>query len=387
MKTLPPAHEKGKREAARNILLEAALSYAARGWAVLPVHTPMGGGCSCLKPDCTSIGKHPRNYNGATGASRDQAKIRHWWTKWPTANVGIATGASSGLLVIDVDGEAGQASMKALGQISDTLRADSGRTGSDGKRNSFHLFFEHPPGANLRSGVGALGKGLDIRANGGYVVAAPSLHRSGLAYQWVDEDRKVAPSPVWLVDAAKAAAQSVPTGGTHFFYEGQRNKVLYRLAARWRRKEGLDEYEIKARLRAINQRRCREPLPENDIATIAWSAAKQPIGGLDPLDLAWKEAEAEGHYYAWEKFLAIIRHLYTQNPGALLLLPLERIGRLIGCDHTLVSRFRRKAIAAGFIQEAERYVAHELATKFKVLSLPRSEALLMQCPTKTEASH
>ena len=62
-----------------NRLLEAALAYAARGWAVLPLHTPTGGGCSCRDRKCRSIGKHPRTLHGVKDATTDAAQIRTWW--------------------------------------------------------------------------------------------------------------------------------------------------------------------------------------------------------------------------------------------------------------------------------------------------------------------
>src|SRR6266700_2778202 len=79
--------------------LDAALTYAQKhGWAVLPIHTPRGGQCSCGNPTCTSVGKHPRTPHGVKDATTDEATIRDWWTRWPDANIGIATGADSGLV-------------------------------------------------------------------------------------------------------------------------------------------------------------------------------------------------------------------------------------------------------------------------------------------------
>src|SRR5262245_25780630 len=85
-----------------NALLDAALAYAARGWLVFPCHTPMSDGCSCRR-NCGRIGKHPRTRNGLKDATTDETTIRRWWTMWPQANIGIATGAVSGLVVLDED--------------------------------------------------------------------------------------------------------------------------------------------------------------------------------------------------------------------------------------------------------------------------------------------
>jgi len=85
-----------------NALLDAALEYAARGWHVFPCHTPTSDDCSCGR-DCGWIGKHPQTINGLKDATTDEATIRRWWKRWPQANIGLATGAVSGLVVLDED--------------------------------------------------------------------------------------------------------------------------------------------------------------------------------------------------------------------------------------------------------------------------------------------
>src|SRR5207249_3496570 len=83
-------------------MLDAALRYAGRGWAVIPLHSvDESGNCSCGNGECKSPGKHPLTKNGRNDASTDEARIRAWWSKAPAANVAIATG--SGLAVLDID--------------------------------------------------------------------------------------------------------------------------------------------------------------------------------------------------------------------------------------------------------------------------------------------
>ena len=93
--------------------------------------------------------------------------IREWFEMWPSANVGIATGSRSRLIVLDVDGSDGEESLEALeaehGRLPDTLEA---RTGNSGR----HLYFALPEEAVIRNSSGILGKRLDIRGEGGYVV-------------------------------------------------------------------------------------------------------------------------------------------------------------------------------------------------------------------------
>jgi hypothetical protein len=93
----------------------AALGYAARGWAVLPVHVPLPQGCSCEQDCGASAGKHPRTRHGLKEASRNPDRIWIWWRRWPEANVGIRTGRESGLVVLDVDvRHDGEASLETL---------------------------------------------------------------------------------------------------------------------------------------------------------------------------------------------------------------------------------------------------------------------------------
>src|SRR6516225_10610028 len=77
--------------------------YISGGLHVLPLHTIQGGRCSCGEPNCRSPGKHPRTHHGVKDASNDPKQISAWWVQWPDANVGIATGAVSTLVVIDID--------------------------------------------------------------------------------------------------------------------------------------------------------------------------------------------------------------------------------------------------------------------------------------------
>src|SRR5436853_7839425 len=84
-------------------LLDAALSYAARGWRVFPCHTPTAVGSSCRKDCGKDRGKHPRTEHGFKDATTDEATLRRWWSQFPDANIGIVTGAISGLAVLDED--------------------------------------------------------------------------------------------------------------------------------------------------------------------------------------------------------------------------------------------------------------------------------------------
>jgi len=150
-----------------NPLLAAALDYAGRGFQVIPLN-----------------GKLPRTAHGLKDASTDPEQIWAWWRQWPTADVGIVTGETSGIVVLDVDGEAGEASLAALearfGPCPPTLEV---RTGGGGR----HIYFRHPGGGRRLGNKQSIAPKLDVRGDAGYIVAPPSGHKSGNRYTWLTE--------------------------------------------------------------------------------------------------------------------------------------------------------------------------------------------------------
>ncbi|CAN5863546.1 hypothetical protein BH24CHL4_BH24CHL4_19550 [soil metagenome] len=164
-----------------------ALDYAKRGWHVLPLHTiEEDGTCSCGKTDCQHPSKHPVGHlvpQGSKDATTDPQIIQQWWAGFPDANIGIATGHVSGILVLDIDGDTGRESLRELEAAHGRLSASYVvRTGSGG----LHYYFLMPD-ADIRNSVAKLAPGLDIRANGGFVVAPPSRHRSGNRYEVIGD--------------------------------------------------------------------------------------------------------------------------------------------------------------------------------------------------------
>lgn len=164
----------------QNPRLEAALSYAGRGWRVFPIHVALAGVCSCKQgPKCPpkSAGKHPRIKQWQVDATTDAKQVARWWQRWPGANVGIATGDASGLFVLDVDGDEGRQALAELVRLHGPLPMTAvGRTA-----RGIHCYFNLVAGTDARNSSGG---GLDVRANGGYVLAPPSLHPSGVTYAW-----------------------------------------------------------------------------------------------------------------------------------------------------------------------------------------------------------
>lgn len=279
-----------------SLLGRAALWYARKqGCAVFPLHTVDDGRCSCGRPCGRDAGKHPRVSRGLLEASRDEAAVRAWWRQWPDANVGLATGKASGWVVIDIDtGKGGEESLTRLeakhGALPPTAEV---LTGGGGR----HLYYAYPL-RHVPSTVGKLGRGLDVRGDGGYVVAPPSLHLSGESYTWkdgraIDGGSKTLP-PDWLIAhicAVNGDGGGRPRAGPrpgkppgHYLgllrrgiVNGERDARLTSLAGRYMRR-GLSYDEVVELLLCVNAQRCRPPLPENQVLKILRSVLRYHPG-------------------------------------------------------------------------------------------------------------
>jgi len=146
--------------------------------------------------------------HGCLDATTEADRVHRWWNRWSTANIGLATGR--GLLVIDVDGPAGEDALldvqltSGLPDLPKTLVARTGR--------GRHLVFSVPPDARVASSKKLLTE-VDLRSDGAYIVVPPSIHPSGATYTWVISPRTcpVAPLPAeWLMMLPRA--RSAPAG-------------------------------------------------------------------------------------------------------------------------------------------------------------------------------
>jgi archaellum biogenesis ATPase FlaH len=250
--TEPPTGDAGA--GASNALLEAALSYAKRGWSVLPLWECKEGVCACRDGTaCGRPGKHPRISGWVKEATADESQIHEWWKSWPNANVGIATGKESGIFVIDRDGDVGSASLlKLIKEHGELPRSPESRTGEGS-----HRFFRYPASVRIGSFSNSNLK-IDVRGDGGYVVAPPSVHQNGKQYEWVvaPEDLEPADAPDWLIReietwsaqgrARAGAADQLRVG------EGGRNTHLHGLGSVMRGRGASDE-TVRVALVAENQ--------------------------------------------------------------------------------------------------------------------------------------
>jgi putative DNA primase/helicase len=224
--------------------LLAALDYAERSWHVFPCWWIKNGSCACGTTDCQHPGKHPLGKlvpNGKNDATTDPTTIKGWWTLYPKANIGVVTGLESGLVVLDEDprngGTEGLKKLQGLGNFPIGPVVFTGGRGH-------HIYFEHP-GNGLRIKSRALPSfpGIDIKGDGGYVVAPPSNHILGETYSWKVFPEAHPPElmPDWLLALLLEDPQTRRTsseGANHGekIPQGARNATLASIAGTMRRR-------------------------------------------------------------------------------------------------------------------------------------------------------
>lgn len=225
-----------------------ALKYWTRGWNVIPI-----------SPNSKTPAIPWRKYQEQRATKEE---LIEWFVKNPRNNVGIVTGKISNLVVIDLDGAEGLQSAGTL-QLTSTIQA---LTPNNGK----HLFYSWT--GETKNAVRKV-PGVDIRGDGGYVVAAPSVLESGKSYKWLRYgsalpayDARILGEPRNLVSTAVAV--------------GGRNDALARIAGGMR-KDGMEYEEIFAKLKDENLNRCKPPLDESEVQTIAKSICRYDKGTVD----------------------------------------------------------------------------------------------------------
>ncbi|QPC43465.1 bifunctional DNA primase/polymerase [Kaustia mangrovi] len=171
--------------------LDLALDYAASGWPVFP---------------CDPATKRPLVKRGLHAATDNAEQIRKWWARHPGAMIGVPTGERSGVWVLDLDVKGNENGPDALGAMEQEHGAlpptVSVRTPSGGR----HLLFQYVDGVRNR---GRLAPGIDVRGEGGYVIAPGSVNADGCFYEWVDRQPAPALAPSWLLERVLKRGASV----------------------------------------------------------------------------------------------------------------------------------------------------------------------------------
>jgi hypothetical protein len=189
-----------------------ALRYASLGMAVMPLHSvDQFGACSCRIAQCKPVGKHPRTRHGVSDASTDEAIIRSWWSRWPDANIGVATGSKSGIIVLDVDPRNGgdrtlDERVMQHGALPETVHVRTGGGGS-------HYYFRRAAHASTYHDPA----GIDVLGDGGYVVAPPSATASPYEFHDCSSpfDDGVYPNdaPAWVTALVERVSAPEPGKG------------------------------------------------------------------------------------------------------------------------------------------------------------------------------
>jgi hypothetical protein len=247
-------------------MIRAALALVGHGFAVFP---------------CLPKMKIPATPHGFKDASKDVAVATKWWTDNPRFNIAIATGQVSNVFVLDLDGDEGFAELGRLeaqfGELPNTLTACTA--------NGMHYYYCWP-GRAVPCSAGKVSPGIDIRGDGGYCLAPPSLHPSGKRYAWsVDSANAIATAPDWLLERAIShngnGKGAVPASEWREICgngvpEGKRNCTTARLAGHLLSRS-VDPIVTLELLQAWNAVRCSPPLPPEDVGRIVDSIAGREL--------------------------------------------------------------------------------------------------------------
>lgn len=241
---------KKPRGPSSGVLIKAAMDYGRLGWSVVPIRPQDEE--SFVR---WQVYQHRRP---------ETTEIGDWFTRWPDANLAIVTGIVSSLVVLDLDPRRGADLSGARlerehGPLPETVEAESGSGGR-------HLYFSHPGG--IVPDRIDLAQGIDLRGDGGYVVAPPSVRASGASYRWVrsPEVFHLASLPAWLSDHLKSRRDGSPDPAVHWqrllqegVTKGGRSDALSFLSAYLSGKEVHPQVVLEL-LRCWNTMRCRPPL-------------------------------------------------------------------------------------------------------------------------------
>lgn len=242
---------------------EAALRMASKGFMVFP---------------CQEAGKAPATRNGLLDAKRDAEAIRKCWSKNPHLNVAVRTGKPSNIVVLDVDGEEG---WDSLHRLEDEHRELPTTASVTTPRGGQHFYFRHP-GVEVKNTAGFPAAGLDVRGDGGYVLAPPSAGPGGRAYE-IDEAAEIVAMPDWLLELLtkrqEAEVKKVGQGRDWGKFisdgssQGERDNRLCSFVGHMFA-HGHAAAEVYEAARVLNAAKVKPPLSEKDLERIVSSIAK-----------------------------------------------------------------------------------------------------------------
>jgi len=296
-----------------NSTLEHALHYAGHGIPVIPLHyIGPNGVCSCggeaVNPKCKP-GKHPFGGlvpHGVNDSSIDPVKIDSWFNGTPY-NLGIATGQASGFFVLDRDDKDGGDITLANWELENGAlpKTLTQRTG-----NGMHYLFKISIGVNIRNMQKKNeSPGIDVRGDGGYICAAPSIHFTGRQYEWVETElmdpSKIDDAPMWLIDkitskSSVGAKSRKPSAiieavlGNEFkipdkIVDGEGRESFILTFAGHLRGKGLDQSTIERTLLDFNRLHVVPPL--DDDAVLDRAKRYMTLNDITEADSVWDKPQ------------------------------------------------------------------------------------------------
>jgi hypothetical protein len=256
-------------------IIDAELFSLKMGWHVVPLHTPVPGGCSC---GCSHIQPVCQNLPIPDPVPPEQphpSLLKEWWHRWPGSNVGVVTGKRSGIVVLHVDpsleGDKALAGLNDFYKCQiDTLTAETG----SGKK---YYYFSHP-GVTLPNTTVRLAAGLCLCGEGEIIPSPHSIEASGKFYRWVKGlpgPNQITPLPDWMQLQALLDADSLTRKRSfpwqkdlrHELYSHFSEDILVGLARHLLGKLG-DPGLVLACVEAVNYSFCEDPLPDGEIESL-----------------------------------------------------------------------------------------------------------------------
>lgn len=276
-------------------MLDHALLYLSQGFPVFPVCSPLMGLHQHRKngklADCApdKRGKNPMvRWGDYQEELPSEEQVRSWWRRWPNANIGMATGRLSRVVVLDCDSGEARTLCMSMGGLEETPAVWTGAPGG------IHFWLRCPENDTLRNFVKDI-PGTDFRGEGGYVLLPPSRHHRGATYRWNEHTigMEIAPVPAWLLQLFEDKAASKGPDGEWSgevldvdemlkgFPEGQRDNGLFKLACRFRHDDQPQAYAEAMIL--VAARNCDPAFDDDEaIAKVRYVYGKYEAGNVGP---------------------------------------------------------------------------------------------------------
>ena len=316
-----------------------------------------------------AIGWHQIPVNGKVPSLKDWPNNGQltWQDSWGEKNLGILTGEKSGIIVLDVDprhgGDKSIAELQKKYGVLDTVMVKTGGAG-------YHFYFKCPQAVKIRNSANKIGDGLDIRGDGGYVVAPPSVHPdTNVTYEWVEGhapwEKEMAELPEWLLEKTTTQLALVPVvidKEIGSIPEGSRNDKLFRLTCSLIIK-GLEMETTLAAIKAENKAKCSEPLEEEEIELMVVGAYERYKNPTLPGLMAYPKIDAKGKVLKdhWENTRYACEWLGISFQLNLLTKETEVIGDSklqLSCFGTMLTKVRSCLMELGYWISEEQLVRH-----------------------------